>query len=287
MRMRLFKILIILCFPSILFAESITLKSGKKIEGKITEKTDQYIKIEVDATPIYYERKFIATIDESKESVPLPKEDAGSMNPDYFKNGLQYCSEAKFQEAEDEFKKGLSVDPNSRNFKEVLKIIEGLKSGQIKQDYAIHVFKGSYCLTESRFEQAISEFKSALEINPDADVYYYLGVCNYSSGKYEDAIGYLKKALQTIKADNEIYYTLGISYYAQGLYPEAINYLQEALKINPEDAESYGVLGTCHFLLGQLEQAREELYKSRDLFRKHGNYLKAADVETFLKQSNL
>lgn len=36
------------------FAETIVLKSGKKVEGKITEKADRYIKIDFDGVPLTY-----------------------------------------------------------------------------------------------------------------------------------------------------------------------------------------------------------------------------------------
>jgi len=288
-RHNLLKSFIILClfFPGVLFAERVTLKSGKKVEGKITEKTDQYIKLEVDGAPLYFERKFIARIDENKDLSASLVEGAGFVaDTDYFETGLNYGAEARFQEAENEFKKGLSINSNSHNLNEASRIIEGLKNGLIKQDYAVHVFKGSHYLINSQLEEAASEFKSALQIDPNPDLYYYLGVCNYSLGKYGEAIDYLKKASAEIKEDSEIYYSLGISYYAQNQYPEALTYLQRAVEINPEDAESYSLMGLCYFLLGQLGQAKEELYKSRDLFRKKGDYLKAADVETFLKQSH-
>ncbi len=264
-----------LCTPGFSFAETITLKSGKKIEGLITEKTDQYIKVEAEGAPLYFERKFISRIDEEAASLT---------DADCLKEGLKYGSQGKFPEAEEALKKGLALNSKSGNLQEALKLIDRLKDGEINEDYALRLFKGSYDLIIGRFEEAMPEFLAALAINPGADLYYYLGVCSYSAGKYEDAIQYLKKAAEEIKDDGEVYYNLGINYYALRQYAEAVPYLQKALEIDPENAEAYGVLGTSHLMLGERERAKEELCKSRDLFRKQGDYLKAADVETFLKQ---
>lgn len=47
-------ILLSMCFSFFVFAETVVLKSGKKIEGKIIEKTDEYIKIDLYGMPITY-----------------------------------------------------------------------------------------------------------------------------------------------------------------------------------------------------------------------------------------
>lgn len=277
--LHLFRIFVILFlfFPKASWAETVILKSGKIIEGKIVEKTGQYIKIEVDGMPLYYERKFIADIDENKKDLLLTE--SGCL-----KKGLERASEARFEEAGEEFKKGLSLFPDSHNLKQALRLVEGVINGTLKREYALHILKGSYYLMNARTEEALPEFKSALEDNPNADLYYYLGVCYYASGKYAEAIEYLKKAAEEIKGDDQLFYDLGISHYALRRYPEAVAYLEKALEINPQSAEAYGVLGTCHFLLGQPLQAGEELKQSMNLFRGKGDYLKAADVETLLNQ---
>ncbi len=283
----LFQVILGLCIPAFLFAESLTLKSGKKIEGKILEETDQYIKIDVDGLPLYYERMFISNIEATPQEAPaLSKENELLTETDYLKEGLEYGSQARFQEAEEAFKKGLAVKADAHNLKEVLKLIDQLKGGQVKQEYALRMFKGSNYLMSRQFEEAMPEFLAALKMDTNPDLYYYLGVCSYSLGRYEQAIDYLMKAAAEIKDDNEIYYNLGISHYALRQYPQAVTYLQKALQINPQDADSFGVLGTCHLILGQKQLAKEELSKSIELFRNQGDYLKASDVETFLKQMN-
>ncbi|KPK97965.1 MAG: hypothetical protein AMJ95_06535 [Omnitrophica WOR_2 bacterium SM23_72] len=283
----LLQVILGFCLPALLFAESVTLKSGKRMEGKILEETDQYIKIEVDGRAVYYERRHIANIEAiPQETVTVPQDEALLTDTDYLKEGLKYGAEARFEEAEEALKKGLAVKADAHNLKEVLKLINQLKSGSVKQAYALHMFKGSNYLMNRQFEEAIPEFQTALKIDPNPDLYYYLGVCSYSLEQYRQAIDYLEKAAAEIKDDNEIYYNLGISHYALRQYPQAVGYLKKALEIDPQDADSYGVLGTCHLILGERKSAKEELSKSIELFRKQGDYLKASDVETFLKQIN-
>jgi hypothetical protein len=54
---------IVLCFPSLIFAETIHLKSGKAVEGKIVERTDKYIKIDFYGVELTYFLEDIADID--------------------------------------------------------------------------------------------------------------------------------------------------------------------------------------------------------------------------------
>ena len=55
-------------FPSFIFAETVVLKSGKTIEGKIVEDTDNYIKIEAsDGQSLYFNKNTIDTIKNSNE----------------------------------------------------------------------------------------------------------------------------------------------------------------------------------------------------------------------------
>ena len=51
------------CFPAFVFAETIVLKSGKSVEGKLIEKTDKYIKIDFMGVPLTYFFDEIESID--------------------------------------------------------------------------------------------------------------------------------------------------------------------------------------------------------------------------------
>lgn len=284
----LLKLLVVLglLFPNTLFAETINLKSGKKIEGKILEKTDQYIKIELNGSPVYYELKYVASINEDSPASPAQEEPSFKDINLYFKNGLGYASEAKFKEAEEEFKKGLAIKPSDHNLNEVLKILNDLKSGLIKEEYALYLFKGSHYLINRQYQQAITEFKEALRLKQDdPDLYCYLGVCNYYLEQYQEAVNNFKKAMEK-KSYDDLYYYLGVCSYSLGKYSEAITYLQKLLEISPDDAEAYSVIGTCYYFLGQFPQAKENLSKAKELFQGRGNYLEAKDIEVFLSGLN-
>lgn len=60
-------LIILFLFPILVSAETITLKSGKTVEGKLIEKTDKYIKIDFQGIPLTYYLDEIESIDGQKQ----------------------------------------------------------------------------------------------------------------------------------------------------------------------------------------------------------------------------
>lgn len=270
-------------FPAALCAEIVTLKSGKQVEGNIVEKTDQYIKMDVGGAPVYYERKYIKSIEETKpagSAAEAPSQDPGF----YLKEGLRYGAAAQFDEAAKAFAEGLQKKPDDHNLKEASKIIENFKSGKMSKEYALSLLKGSKYLMDSQFGEAFAEFKEALRDNPeDTDLNYYVGICKYATGEFEEAVSFFKKAISA-EPDPEIYYYIGASHYSLGRFSEALDYLKKAVEINPNDAEAHSIIGACYYFTGEPGKANEHLNKSDDLFRQRGDYLKSAEIQEFISQ---
>lgn len=260
-----------------LFAATVTLKSGKEIQGTILERTDRYIRIESAGTPVYYEFKYIKSIDEG-----------ATIKDKYFylKESLKCGAEGQFNDAQEAIKKGLGLDPADNNLREVMRMLEDLKKGAAGEDYTLHLFKGSYYLMDARYPEAREEFSLALEMNSDSpDLNYYLGICNYSLEQYSQAIVYLEKAA-AVQPDAELYYYLGLSHYSLGRYPEAISYLEKVREINPADAEAYSVIGASYYSLGESDKAKGNLLKAKELLQKKGDGPKAKEIEEFLTKLN-
>ena len=73
MRLENFKIILLVLIGSLLsvssvYAETIVLKSGKSVEGKLLEKTDKYIKIDFQGVPVTYYFDEIESIDGVKQT---------------------------------------------------------------------------------------------------------------------------------------------------------------------------------------------------------------------------
>ena len=105
-----------LCFPTFIFAETVILKSGKKIEGKIIERTDKYIKIDFNGVPLPYFFDEIEKIETERNLSYPPRQEERPQQAEtidsHFKRGTDYLIEGKWQEAISEFKNVLSVNAN-------------------------------------------------------------------------------------------------------------------------------------------------------------------------------
>ncbi len=66
-------------------------------------------------------------------------------------------------------------------------------------------------------------------------------------------------------------------------YPEAEKEYRAAIKINPDYAEAYGNLGFLYIEMGKKEEAKKELQKAKELFKKQGREEDVTKTEDILK----
>lgn len=84
-------------------------------------------------------------------------------------------------------------------------------------------------------EQAIKEFKKAVEIAPNyADAHYNLGAVYQNRGLLDKAVSEYRYALNVLPDSADAYYNLGVIYTQLGFFEEAISAFKEALRINPD-----------------------------------------------------
>jgi tetratricopeptide (TPR) repeat protein len=88
---RLITLLLVLslCFPAYIFAETIVLKTGEKIEGEVVKKTDKYLTVELDSST--YVIYFLNEIESIGEKIP----------------SQESALKEKYKEKKEEFKKPL------------------------------------------------------------------------------------------------------------------------------------------------------------------------------------
>lgn len=198
---------ICLYFPSSAFAETIILKSGQKVEGKIIKKTDKYIQIDFPGVPLTYFLNEIESIDGQK--LGSAKEDSGVLDikkgevaqetaKEAFDKGLAYLEELKLDEAIAEFSKAIVINPNYAEVYRARSIAYFEKNDLVKfhedenmldklgyisdpkfMDYLLKKFPTmSYCLqgtsdlVNNDYDEAIANFNKALELNPNLAAAY-------------------------------------------------------------------------------------------------------------------
>lgn len=116
---------------------------------------------------------------------------------------------------------------------------------------------GTLYSEEGRLDDAISEFRDALAINPHdpeslANLAYLWAVKNLNLDK---ALGMAKEALEIDPNRAEFHHTLGWVWFRMGEMAKAIVELEEALKLKPNYILARYNLGLAHYLSGQFESA--------------------------------
>jgi tetratricopeptide (TPR) repeat protein len=252
----IFILLNLIFFYNSALADTIYLKSGKVIEANILEDTDDYIKIDFNGNPLYYQKKYIAKIEKavvvSADTLEVEnKLVSAPVVEDYFKKGLEAAVKGDFVAAREELNRGLLKKNASPNINAALDLLDQLDAGKISREYALDLFGGLLNMLVNDYNQAIIYFKRVLEANSsDIDVLYNLGICYYSTNNFKEAI---------------------VSF-------------EKILNIKPEDAEVYGLLANAYYLFGDTQKSKECFVLARELFRKMQDNSSAGEIDALLKR---
>ena len=132
--------------------------------------------------------------------------------------------------------------------------------------------KGNAAYETKNFDEAITCYKKATELDPDfASAYYNLGIIYAAQGMLDEAVSAYKKVL-TIKPD---YYAarnnLATAYIKIRMFDEAITELKQVLGSNPDLPHAHFNLGECYFSQGNRGLAADHYYKAGVLFVDRGD----------------
>jgi tetratricopeptide (TPR) repeat protein len=121
--------------------------------------------------------------------------------------------------------------------------------------------------SENRFEEAISAFKECLKRDPKnikaqdnlGLSYQALGRMNEAIAAYRDAIAWQTQTLEKYPGP---FLNLGILLMEQNQVQDAISYIRKAIEISPQESRSHEQLGKAYSRLNELEEAQQELEKA-------------------------
>ncbi len=130
-----------------------------------------------------------------------------------------------------------------------------------------HYYRGIAYAKKGQYEEAISDYNKALEINPRyALAYYGRGlVYNEYKGQYDRAISDYSKALEINPRFNWAYVGRGIAYAKKGQDDEGISDFSKALEINPRDVWAYNNRGAAYNKKGQYDEAISDYNKALEI----------------------
>ncbi len=109
----------------------------------------------------------------------------------------------------------------------------------------------------------------------DAAAYNNRGNAYWNEGQYDQAISDYNKALEINPRHTQAYNNRGVAYRSKGQYDQAISDYNKALEINPRFAAAYYNRAIVYLSTGQYDKAWEDVYKAQDLGHKiHPRFLK-------------
>ena len=128
------------------------------------------------------------------------------------------------------------------------------------EDYIAHLILGYLYLFKKEHDKAIATAERAITINPNgADAYAQLGYIFDLSGRAEDGVNLIQKALRLNPIPPAQYLNfLGSAYYSLGRYEDAIEAYREVLKRSPENLFSHMSLTATYIASGREEEAHQQ-----------------------------
>jgi tetratricopeptide (TPR) repeat protein len=118
-----------------------------------------------------------------------------------------------------------------------------------------HYSLGIALLNKGKKEQAVAQFRKALEIKPDfVMARSNLGLALDQKGEVDEAIAQYRQALEIKPDDAVAHNNLGMALAKKGRLDEAIASYRQAMKINPRYADAYGNLGLALAQKGEIRE---------------------------------
>jgi len=260
-KIRVFILIGVFLGVSSVYAEIIVLKSGQSIEGKIIEKADKYITIDSHGVPLQYFFDEIESIDGVKEISP----------------STEY-SEKEKRDISDHIKIG--VTGPKENVAYAILLNRGVDYlGKGDYDQAISEFtkaieidpslpdaysnRGDAYLHKANYDQAISDCTKAIAINPNFETAYLnRGVAYFYQRNYDQAISDLSKAIEINPNYDLAYSSRGGVYCEKANYDQAISDCTKAIAINPNNSQAYNNRGLTYYYKGEYHRAEEDVHKA-------------------------
>lgn len=228
---------------------------------------------EITSAKLYIQQKnFDKAIDVlQKEVTKNPKSDEG-----YYLLGYVQGEQGNFNEMVNSYDKSLAISKSfEKNINDSRKYFWAQAFNRGVSLYQKGVKAADPDSAKIYYDKSISDFNSALRIEPDsADTYKNLAFVYLSKGDNEAAIAPLKqlinreKALDGYKFLGEIYYVNGTNLKAQDKNDEAkaefnksIDVLEEGLKNYPDDPEMLVTLSTAYIGADRSKEAIDKYKK--------------------------
>ncbi|MCI0412503.1 tetratricopeptide repeat protein [bacterium] len=147
-------------------------------------------------------------------------------------------------------------------------------------DLASELFRRAYeCQMSGRLEEAIELYKESIEVYPTAEAYTFLGWTYSFQGLLDEAIDECKKAIETDPDFGNPYNDIGVYLIEKEMYEDAIPWLKKAIQAKRYESYHYPHynLGRVYLQQGMLKWAQQEFEKALVIAPDYGLALDALE----------
>lgn len=183
------------------------------------------------------------------EELTMALEAVPEANRLHYPLGLAYRKLGEMEKAREHLaQRGeVGVRPNDPLMDE----LETLKAGE-----RVHILRGQIAYRAGSYQQAIEEFKKAVEAAPDSiSGHVNLGSALGQMGDVVGAIAEYRKVLEIAPDNTAAHYNLGVLLLQRGSLDEAAEHLLAVVDSNPEDATATLALASTLARAGRKEEA--------------------------------
>ncbi len=139
---------------------------------------------------------------------------------------------------------------------------------QIKSDGLSYNWRGGTNLSLKNYKDAISDFSKAIELNTKnvdiSNIYSGRATAYFLSGQFENAIPDYTKVILSRPA-SYLYLNRGVSYFKVNKYEESINDFTKAIELNPKSGASYGSRALVYCTQNKIALAKADEQKAIQL----------------------
>jgi eukaryotic-like serine/threonine-protein kinase len=131
---------------------------------------------------------------------------------------------------------------------------------------AIHRISGLLLYGSREYDQAITEYQRAIELEPNnSDAYRRLGKAFEANRQIDRALAAYREAVRVGSGYYRNQQDLGAFWYARANYEEAVKYLVKAVELAPGEPKAHSDLGQVYQASGRFTQAEEEFRRALGL----------------------
>ncbi len=163
----------------------------------------------------------------------------------YYNRGIAKIELGEFQDAISDFDEAIRLNP--------------------RYSFAYNN-RGSVKSELGEFQDAISDIDEAIRLNPkNAEAYHNRGVAKIKLGEFQDAISDIDEAIRLNSKNAEAYHNRGHAKGNLGEFQDSISDFDEAIRLDPQYALAYYSLGVANMGLNNIEVARVNFAKAKEL----------------------